>query len=157
MGWTIPGVRPEIPVLQTNASLHVLCCISICGIDMLMCRKGSVTATDINTFFRVYFDLFQSRRVVLLDNAAVHKRPDLQHIADKNDPIFIYNVPKNPDANPIEWIFATVKQKYRYLTKHDSIFRSTRVIEAFSSVQRTCNTSTVAKCLASNSKTKSAR
>ena len=146
--WTVPGFRPNLNVRQGNASLHVLCAISAREVDMMMMmNKTSVTAADIDVFFSTYFNCFQNKRVVLLVNAAVRGRKDLELVARHYERAFVYNARHNPTANPIEWIFGATKAKYRALTSVSSQFDVNVVLQAFAEVHRSCYHTTIQKCL----------
>lgn len=145
--WTMPKVKPEMQVQQGTVSVHVLCAVSSAGVDMLMLKKGSVFAEDINVFFLTYFENYARRRVVLLDNAGVHRRRDLEMIGRVADRKFCYNVPHNPHDNPVEWMFGAVKAKYRARTATKVYFNIKDVIESFRDVHTMCYTSTIQKCM----------
>ena len=145
--WTTGSIRPQLDVASSNAFVHALTAISSTGIDMIMFKKRPIDSNDINTFMVIYLDSFDSRRVIVLDNAAVHRRADLERIGHHYDATFVYNCPNNPRRNPVEWVFGATKAKYRAATRLSSKFCVDDVLAAFMDVHNSCYHQTVIKCL----------
>ena len=65
------------------------------------------------------------RSVVILDNAAFHKRQDTQLLFRDHGHILLYLPPYSPDLNPIERTWAQLKAIRRRLRCDvDSLFRN---------------------------------
>jgi transposase len=63
--------------------------------------------------------------VIVMDNAAFHKRLDIQDLIRKNGHILLYMPTYSPDLNPIEKKWANVKRRKRSLgCSTDAIFES---------------------------------
>lgn len=145
--WTLPGIRPNLSSQPSFKAVHVMCSISRQGVDMLVLKKGTITAIDIKLFFALYFEYYHSRRVILLDNAGVHRRIDLEQIGRHFDRSFVFNAPKNPKNNPVEWLFGVVKKKYAAKTVLDTKFCYQKIIEVFREVHIYNYHDTLRRCL----------
>ena len=55
-----------------------------------------------------------SNDVVVMDNAAFHKKPDTKRIIKTAGAILLYLPPYSPDLNPIEHDFAALKKNRQY-------------------------------------------
>ena len=53
-----------------------------------------------------------------MDNLSVHRSKDAKKAYEDEDVFPIYNAPYSPDYNPIEFIFAKVKNHYRRTKIH---------------------------------------
>lgn len=62
-------------------------------------------------------------QVVLLDNAAFHRSPELQEIATQNGIKIIYLPAYSPDLNPIEKFWANLKRNIRKIIKAANNFQ----------------------------------
>ena len=70
-------------------------------------------------------------QVVILDNAAFHKSPELLEIALENGVKIIFLPPYSPDLNPIEKFWANLKRNIRKIIKSAKNFQEAITI-AFS-------------------------
>ena len=145
--WTLRGVQPKKVIKSSYDYIHALVAISFKGIDMIVCKRKPVMAEDINVFFRLYLETHGRKSMILLDNAAVHRRQDLELIGRQYGATFAYNVAKNPARNPIEWVFGAVKGKFRAICAQSDRFSASDAIRCFAEVHNTCYHSTVYRCL----------
>ena len=59
--------------------------------------------------------------VIVMDNAAFHKRVDTKELLENNGHTILWLPPYSPDLNPIEMVWAWIKQK-RKLWRLDCVF-----------------------------------
>jgi transposase len=57
-----------------------------------------------------------SNSVIVMDNAAFHKRPDIQDLLSQHGHQILWLPPYSPDLNPIEKMWAWVKAKRKKWT-----------------------------------------
>ena len=64
-----------------------------------------------------YNDLYIKKRLVLiLDNAKIHKTPEVQKILKDSGLKVLFLPPYSPKLNPIEWVFSQIKRRFYDLT-----------------------------------------
>ena len=56
------------------------------------------------------YDRFESRSVVVLDNASIHHDNRVVDAIEATGALVMYTAPYSPDLNPIEWMFAQYKK-----------------------------------------------
>lgn len=120
--WGIKGSKPAISVKDANRYYHLFALISERGVESLAVSKVSVTAQMVKLFLFSALRRIKARqggclnyRYLWLDNAAVNATSILSQISTAFGLVVVFNIPRYPYTNPIEWWFATVKATFRML------------------------------------------
>lgn len=77
------------------------------GVVGYMTKEGSINAVDFKGFIE---KINKDRYVYLIDNARIHHSKILKEYMAKQKSKIIYNIPYNPETNPIEHVFSSLKQ-----------------------------------------------
>ena len=81
-----------------------------------MVVDGAVNAAVFEAFVeKVLVPQLRPGDVVVLDNLSSHKRPRTRELIAAADAELLYLPPYSPDLNPIEMVFAKIKQSLRSL------------------------------------------
>ena len=130
--WTIKGEKISFIGKKPWFYMHMLTCINADGIMAIQFAKKSLTKSDIMAFLSRTLQIYGSQNVVFLDNTPIHDRVMLNSLATVYDCRIIFNVPNQPDYNPVEWIFAPIKKVFReilasgYKASADAIVKAIR-------------------------------
>lgn len=74
------------------------------------------------TFYQFLKDIsFEPGSVILMDNVAFHKCRNIKELLHSKQCQILYTPPYSPDFNPIEYIFSTMKHRYRHPTSRKTI------------------------------------
>ena len=113
MGWNKKGKRITFiknTGKRTNISL-------ICSITNKKILHYEIHNTSVNKNVFINYvkkiNKKSNRKYILLDNARVHHSNDLKKYMINKSNKLLYNVPYNPETNPIEQMFNKVKQFVR--------------------------------------------
>jgi transposase len=86
------------------------------GIHGAMVLDGAVNAEAFELFVeKVLAPELKAGDVVVLDNLSSHKRPRTRELIEATGAQLLYLPPYSPDLNPIEMVFAKIKQRLRSL------------------------------------------
>ncbi|KAL0487912.1 YIS5 [Acrasis kona] len=102
----------------SRKSFSLLAAISINGlVDYTIkdTEQQGVNTMDFIQFLEKIADQFTADTVLFLDNARIHKTPEVIQWARDNDVRIFYSAPYSPDYNPIELLFAQMK----YIVKRE--------------------------------------
>lgn len=87
--------------------------------------EGSCNRDIIITYFEeVLFPSLTNKHILILDNAAFHKGVAIDEIVKKHGHEILYLPPYSPDFNPIEKIWATLKNQAKKFLSNFSLFYS---------------------------------
>jgi len=93
--------------------------IAALGIDGMRCSTvvdGAVNGDVFEAFVKhVLVPELQSGDVVIMDNLSSHKRQHIRELIEAAGAHLVFLPPYSPDLNPIEMIFAKIKQLLRSL------------------------------------------
>lgn len=108
-GWSIKGTKTNFIIDNTkSATYSVLCAIDKNKVIGKIIVKGSINS-DIFISFLKKFIPKNKKCTLLLDNARIHKSCIFQQYIKTTKIELIYNIPYNPESNPIEHVFNKVK------------------------------------------------
>jgi len=94
----------------------LIAALDIAGVRCSMVIDGAVNAEAFETFLeKVLVPALKPGDVVVLDNLSSHKRSRTRELIESAGAELVYLPPYSPDLNPIEMIFAKVKQLLRSL------------------------------------------
>lgn len=122
--WTCRGVKPSKRHKGTSLFFHLYCLISKHRVEAVGLSKASTTTESIRAF--LYSSLRNIEREhrgtttfkwLFMDNAPVHTDCMAEEISARFGIKVIFNVPRNPEDNPVEWYFGLVKAKFRPLCR----------------------------------------
>jgi transposase len=109
-GWNIKGKRVTFTKntgVRTNVSL-------ICSVTNKKILHFEIHRTSVNKDVFINYikkvNKKSNRKHILLDNARVHHSIDLKKYMSNISNKLLYNVPYNPETNPIEQMFNKIKQ-----------------------------------------------
>lgn len=78
-----------------------------------MIYQDTATSHTVLSFFKTYLPQLPQPAVVIMDNASYHKSQQLKDLFQKHNQLLIFLPPYSPDLNPIENLWATIKQYLR--------------------------------------------
>ena len=94
----------------------VMCAISKNGIVAFEIRTGAFNSNFfvdyIETKLAPYFHA-NPRKILILDNARIHKTEEVESALRRNGIVFKFTTPYSPELNPIEEFFSMIKSKYQ--------------------------------------------
>lgn len=115
-GWALKGQKCEL--ISRNGNLYkkrfsLLMAISNKRVMLYGLFKGSINGEIFLNFIQELIDEYDNQYTLLVDNATIHHTKILtSYVKDKNISI-VYNIPYNPETNPIEMCFSPIKVKVR--------------------------------------------
>jgi transposase len=135
-GWSKKG-QPLIEAVpeRRGKNLSVLGALDAEGIVAFTHREGAMTREDIERFFEQdLLPQLMPGSVLVLDNASIHKGGRLEELAQAADCRILYLPPYSPDFNPIEMVWAFVKNLVRAEGPRDAPTRRSAVEKALTLV-----------------------
>lgn len=98
---------------QTTTLIAALCTAGICCSTVV---DGAINADVFEAFVQqVLVPQLRPGDVVILDNLSSHKRERTRQLIEATGATLLFLPPYSPDLNPIEMIFAKIKQLLRSL------------------------------------------
>lgn len=95
----------------------LIAALGITGISCSTMVDGAVNADAFEAFVeKVLLPELQPGDIVVMDNLSSHKRPRTRHLLESTGAHLRYLPPYSPDLNPIEMVFAKIKQLLRSLS-----------------------------------------
>ena len=111
MGWNYKGQQVKINKCSgVRKSISLLCAISnnkICEYELI---NGPVDAKIFKNFIEKINNKHK-HKYMLMDNCRIHHAKIIKEYMDTTENEIIFNVPYNPETNPIEQLFSVIKQK----------------------------------------------
>lgn len=112
-GWSVKGTKTNFIIDNTKSETYsVLCAIDKNKVIGKIIVKGSINS-DIFISFLKKFIPKNKKCTLLLDNARIHKSKIFQQYIKTTKINLLYNIPYNPESNPIEHVFNKVKYVVR--------------------------------------------
>ena len=111
---------PAYITVPANRGINrsVLCAIGVHGLIASECRTGSFNSESFIRFIEdklvPYFRLYP-RKVLVMDNARIHKTAAVERVLQLNGIPFKFLTPYSPELNPIEEFFSMTKPRYHSL------------------------------------------
>lgn len=120
-GWSKKNTKctVEQPV-EKKIRYSLLLAISNKKIIHWIIVQGSIKKNIFLEFITHIFNLYGTKYTLLMDNASIHTSPIIKNYAESNELKIIYNVPYNPETNPIENVFGWIKNNYKKKKKSNS-------------------------------------
>ena len=144
-GYHLRGLAPTDTVLSIRGKrLSAVAAMSTRGIEDIDICEGTTNGETFTRFLeRCIVPILQPfngsnpRSVVVLDNASIHHSERIQQLIDATGALIRYLPPYSPDLNPIEEVFAQVKQflKGNHLAYHCTSEPRIMLTAAFNSVE----------------------
>ena len=86
------------------------------GQELFKIYDNSVNVAKFKTYLQELRKIYPEEKIaIFLDNLSAHKSEKSKAEASRLGFRFIFNVPYSPEWNPIEYVFAKVKQRFRVL------------------------------------------
>jgi transposase len=127
-------------VLNRNSNLpkkrySVICAISIEKIEYIEIHNKPINSNIFESFLKKLFEKCNKPNL-LMDNVSFHKTRKIKDLTLANDKNIIFNVPYNPDTNPIENVFSIAKNYVRScLDNHINLI--TNITDSFTKIKQT--------------------
>ena len=144
-GYHLRGLTPTDTVLSIRGEcLSAVVAMCTRGIEDIDICEGTTNGEKFAHFLeRCIVPILQPfngsnlRSIVVLDNASIHHIERIQHLIDATGALIRYLPPYSPDLNPIEEVFAQVKQFLRgnHLVYHCASEPRVMLMAAFNSVE----------------------
>ena len=100
-----------------------MCAIDITGLVASEIRTGAYTSMTFIEFIEnklaPYFRA-NPRKILIMDNARIHKTADVERILRSNGIAFKFLTPYSPELNPIEEFFSMIKSRFYSLRQENS-------------------------------------
>jgi transposase len=112
-GWNIAG-KPVIRINKKNCYRYTM--ITIISNNKMIAYKlirGSANGETFKDFINETIINKYDNKALLMDNARIHHYGKLRELVNASTNKIIYNVPYNPETNPIELLFAFIKPKIK--------------------------------------------
>lgn len=78
------------------------------------CIRKSKKAKDFKESLRRLCEEDKTKyKIIVVDNASIHKSKEIQKYCEKKNVILVYLTPYSPDLNDIEWLWKKVKRKFK--------------------------------------------
>ena len=119
-GWTKKGntlYNKQISPIRLSAS--VICFISIKGLMQYKIFSKTINQDKFVEFIAENLEIFKNK-YIFLDNARIHHSKKIKEFISKHNIHLFFNVPYNPQGNPIENMFSKVKNTFRKNIKYDN-------------------------------------
>jgi transposase len=115
-GWAAKGCKCIIK--DTNKSIYqnkysLLMAISNKKIMLYIIYEKSINGEKYLNFIRDLVNEYGNKYTLLMDNASIHRTKIFKKYCEEEDLNILYNVPYNPETNPIEMIFCPIKHYVR--------------------------------------------
>ena len=72
--------------------------------------KNNINGEIYLNFIKKIINEYGNYYTLLMDNAPIHKTKKFTNYCNKNEVNVLYNIPYNPESNPIEMIFNPIKK-----------------------------------------------
>lgn len=138
-GWNIKGKRITSNFKDTQRKRFTLILgvtkNKVIGFKLV---NGSANKISFEDFLRE--DIFTKntkQNILLMDNARIHHAITVKEYIKTTQNKVIYNVPYNPETNPIEFIFSAIKNEVRKKDNSDLKKLKENIIKAINNVNKT--------------------
>lgn len=115
--WNLPYKITKIHKLYRYDMSHILCAMSLNGIEGIQIIKGNLINFDLIDFLKMVIKNYRQRRLeplhIILDNAKMHKTAYFQNYLVQQNVFLHYTVSNKPFYNPIEYAFRFLKSKLK--------------------------------------------
>ncbi len=108
--------------------------------------SGTTDAALVNAWLRhMLCKELRPHSTLIFDNAAFHKKKDLEAIAQENGHQVLFLPPYSPDLNPIEHDFANLKKRRQFAPSNTSL---ADLIKSYGNNQRRTSSHKVGRAIA---------
>lgn len=136
-GWSKKGEKSNFIVNNKRRIRYtVICAIDKNKIIDYTIIKGSSNATTFTEFVKSIISNDKSC-TLLLDNAQIHRSKEFTKYIATTKINLLYNIPYNPESNPIEHVFNKAKQITRKQNTTTEELLNDAIIKGFKSISRT--------------------
>ena len=124
-GWSDKGTRINIKkFMGQRQRFTIICAISNKKIMYYECIKNSATSIIFKSFITNLFNLCNvQNKVLLLDNASIHRSAILYEFIKTTNSKIIFNAPYSPQYNPIEQVFSKLKPLVAQKNNNKSVIK----------------------------------
>lgn len=115
-GWAIKGKKCELFTKNKNIfkkRYSLLMAISNKQVMLYGLFEGSINGDNYLRFIQELIDEYGNKYTLLMDNARIHHTKLLNSYAKYNNVNILYNIPYNPETNPIEMCFNPIKSNIK--------------------------------------------
>ncbi|KAI8884055.1 hypothetical protein K501DRAFT_85198 [Backusella circina FSU 941] len=111
VAWSKKGETSEVEIpTQQGTNLSVLGCMSWYGLLALSQQVSKLFVQEISSVLK---DFGLENMYIVIDNATIHKTPDVLQAIRDNGHIPLFLPPYSPFLNPIEECWSKIKTKVR--------------------------------------------
>jgi len=131
--------------ITSKRNRHTVICAS--NDKKIICihkMKGSANAKKFMDFLKEVTEKVKNK-YLLMDNARIHHSIIIKEYMksnNKNNNEILYNIPYNPETNPIELIFSQVKGNYRKMNNKNGLNINRIIDKSFKKI----NSETISNC-----------
>jgi len=108
-GWEYKGKKICVNINPVKKRYTVICAISNKNIVHYKIIKNSANKIDFLEFIK-YISIKHKNKYFLLDNAQIHHAKNIKEYINTTTNKLIYNIPYNPETNPIKMYFSKLKK-----------------------------------------------
>lgn len=112
-GWSLKNSTLSTTTKNNPTKFSVIMAITKNGILDFEIHKTNINSSLFNSFIITKVLPFTKNKFLLMDNVSFHKNKILVDKVHCNNTKFLYIPPYSPEFNPIEFVFSSIKTKYR--------------------------------------------
>ncbi|KAG0431386.1 hypothetical protein DMUE_5568 [Dictyocoela muelleri] len=119
-----------------GCNVSFMCTTSINGIYCFKIKSGSFKSSDLIDYINNELPLLTGNSVkhIIMDNASIHKTPEVKHAFAQRGYILKFLPPYSPHLNPIEEFFSVFKSKF---TRRERCRNLTEIISTIKNIAET--------------------
>ena len=137
-GWSKKGISISKSIKNPNRKTKTLTLAitknKIIGYNLVNCSSNSL---NFESFLK--HDVFPhiTNSLLLMDNARIHHSKNIVDLVNSTSNKILYNVPYNPETNPIEFVFSIIKSFVKNKEPSSELDLNKYILKSFSSVTPT--------------------
>jgi hypothetical protein len=148
------GSKPQRRGKSYFLHRHLLVLLSLLQVEAVTCVKGTCTKDTIQDFFIETLSCLKEVhhghlpwRYIFIDNAPVHDEDKLFEVGRRFNVRFVFNLVNNPEENPIEHYFGTLKAKFRQAVSNGRPWNTSTILASIKATNSKVVRRTVVACL----------